>query len=355
MGKYRVCIIDTSPVNPVRADSVLIEIVQSEAFEIDLKYRFSLAYSMDYDFIVWINPRSDSHTIRLIHSVSMNIMKLNPRVSVFQFIPFNLGPSKFKYSPSGLMLHALSGTLGFTGKTHAAKGEVGYPHPPTNLLQTSILGIAIANELNLHLMGNSEPKYKLHSLLDDFIYSTYFPVTYRNNGNWNEPQGQNMLDGGTPFYDIYKAKDDEEANSTYLAVGPIETKFFKVFVDELPVPGKTKKYLIQNQHNPKEYHKMKKIISKALMTKTADDWDQIYHDKDAVTAKIIIPKLYYPYTVSFYFLCGDHIEIFENIRVSAQFNITVLIASLFQFILPFSIFFKVLLHRFLANCCFTFL
>ena len=38
---------------------------------------------------------------------------------------------------------------------------------------------------------------------------------------WSQPRGQNLLDGGSPFYDVYECKD-----GGYMAVGALEPKFF---------------------------------------------------------------------------------------------------------------------------------
>lgn len=43
----------------------------------------------------------------------------------------------------------------------------------------------------------------------------------RSIGLWDRPRGQNMLDGGAPFYDTY-----ETADGKYVAVGAIEPQFY---------------------------------------------------------------------------------------------------------------------------------
>ena len=37
---------------------------------------------------------------------------------------------------------------------------------------------------------------------------------------WDQPRGQNLLDGGCPWYDVYECKDGK-----YMAVGALEQKF----------------------------------------------------------------------------------------------------------------------------------
>lgn len=52
-----------------------------------------------------------------------------------------------------------------------------------------------------------------------FFYRMYIT------GIASNPQGKNLLDGGAPMYSIYQSKDRK-----FFAVGCIEPKFFKLFV-----------------------------------------------------------------------------------------------------------------------------
>ena len=40
-------------------------------------------------------------------------------------------------------------------------------------------------------------------------------------GIWGRPRGENALDGGAAFYDVYKTKDGK-----FMAVGALEPQFF---------------------------------------------------------------------------------------------------------------------------------
>lgn len=41
----------------------------------------------------------------------------------------------------------------------------------------------------------------------------------------DRPRGENLLDGGAPFYDTYLTKDGK-----YMAVGAIEPQFYSLFI-----------------------------------------------------------------------------------------------------------------------------
>jgi len=45
---------------------------------------------------------------------------------------------------------------------------------------------------------------------------------------WNKPRGENLLDGGAPFYNTYGTKDGK-----YMAVGAIELPFYVELINGL--------------------------------------------------------------------------------------------------------------------------
>lgn len=42
---------------------------------------------------------------------------------------------------------------------------------------------------------------------------------------WSEPRGENILDGGAPWYDLYECKDGQ-----FMSLGPIENHFYAEFL-----------------------------------------------------------------------------------------------------------------------------
>ena len=247
----RILLIDTSWKTPLSEDSIVYEVIRNtHGLLLDVRYRFKLAMVMEYDYLVFLNPRCDKETVRLLETVAENSMKYNPRLSVFQFVPFvQNNEMKLQYQPSDLSLLALSGALSFTGKTEKDPKGFSVPHPPTNLLNSAMTAMAISSTINMHILSQPpKPEYKLRCIIDDWIYMTYFPVTYQNHSLWNNPQGENLLDGHSPFYCVYQWKDKQ-----YITVGCIEHKFYKIFISHLPILETEKEYLIHNQMNAQEY------------------------------------------------------------------------------------------------------
>ena len=94
---------------------------------------------------------------------------------------------------------------------------------------------------------NLKPHIFENIAVDNLIFLCQGIFRMREIGLWNNDQGQNLLDGGAPFYSIYKAK-----NNVYFTVACIESKFYRIFLSVLrdnKMLEKDYQYLLQNQLN----------------------------------------------------------------------------------------------------------
>ncbi|KAH9518360.1 hypothetical protein Btru_016517 [Bulinus truncatus] len=166
---------------------------------------------------------------------------------------------------------AVSGLLSRFGK----KDEP--PHPPVNVAADfagggliCALGIVMAlYERNTSGLGQVidanmvEGSAYLGSWLDG------------NKAIFAKPRGCNMLDGGAAFYSTYQTKDNK-----YVAVGALEDKFYKELLKGL---GLTEKDVSQTD----DYDKQKEIFTNIFLTKTRDEWTEIFKDLDACITPVL--------------------------------------------------------------------
>lgn len=66
-------------------------------------------------------------------------------------------------------------------------------------------------------MKSKTPKYMLLC----FSFAANWLWKSRKLDIWGKPRGENVLDGGAPFYDTY-----ETADKKYMAVGSLEPQFY---------------------------------------------------------------------------------------------------------------------------------
>lgn len=75
------------------------------------------------------------------------------------------------------------------------------------------------------LLNLGQSKIVENVAIDNLVYLCQGVFQMRESSLWNNEQGSNWLDGGAPFYNVYKAKD-----SVFYSVGCIEPKFYKNFM-----------------------------------------------------------------------------------------------------------------------------
>ena len=79
----------------------------------------------------------------------------------------------------------------------------------------------------------SESRYGL--LLPSLTTLALMPMLYGLHaaGSWSLTRGENILDGGAPFYRCY-----ETADGRFMAAAPIEPKFYAEFLDKMGLAGR---------------------------------------------------------------------------------------------------------------------
>jgi alpha-methylacyl-CoA racemase len=97
-------------------------------------------------------------------------------------------------------------------------------------------------------------------------------------GSWLDERGANFIDGGAPYYDVYKTRDGK-----WLAVGAIETRFYEELIEKLGLAGKD----LPKQHDRKRWPELKGRIAAAIATRTRDEWETIFEGSDACVAPVL--------------------------------------------------------------------
>src|SRR5439155_19781497 len=81
----------------------------------------------------------------------------------------------------------------------------------------------------------------------------------RNIGLWNRGRGENMLDGGAPFYDTY-----ETADGKYVAVGAIEERFWAALMRVLDLDPDD----LADRRDPARWPAVRDRLAAVLRTRT---------------------------------------------------------------------------------------
>ncbi|MFL6142877.1 MAG: CaiB/BaiF CoA transferase family protein [Labedaea sp.] len=102
----------------------------------------------------------------------------------------------------------------------------------------------------------------------------------RNIGLWNRGRGENMLDGGAPFYDTY-----ETADGRYVAVGAIEERFWADLLRVLDVDPDE----VAGRLDPARWPAVRERLAAVIRTRTRDEWAKLAEGTDACLTPVLTP------------------------------------------------------------------
>jgi alpha-methylacyl-CoA racemase len=103
---------------------------------------------------------------------------------------------------------------------------------------------------------------------------------FLNDGRWDEVRGVNFLDTGAHFYQVYETEDHK-----YVAVGAIEPQFYAELLRGLALHGDE----LPDQWDKQEWPNMKKRLESVFMTKTRDQWAEVFDSVDACVTPVLSP------------------------------------------------------------------
>jgi alpha-methylacyl-CoA racemase len=98
-----------------------------------------------------------------------------------------------------------------------------------------------------------------------------------NAGRWEDQRRSNLLDGGTPFYAVYRTADDK-----HVAVGAIEPKFFAEFVAGLGID-----IAPASQYDKAGWPRMRTRIAERIAQRSQAEWIAQYEGTDACVSPVL--------------------------------------------------------------------
>jgi alpha-methylacyl-CoA racemase len=97
-------------------------------------------------------------------------------------------------------------------------------------------------------------------------------------GCWRTERGSNITDGGAPFYDVYPCADGR-----YIALGPIEAKFYAELLGRLELDPAT----MPPQLERARWAESRARIAAVLLTRTRDEWSTRLEGTDVCFAPVL--------------------------------------------------------------------
>lgn len=189
------------------------------------------------------------------------------------------------WGQDGPLAHAAGHDLNYialTGALHAI-GRAGQPPtPPLNLVGDyggGALYLAFGLACALLETQKSGKGQVVDAAMIDGAASLMTPFYgLHAAGLHSERRGENMLDSGAPFYDVYVCADGE-----YISVAPIEAKFRSEFYERIGI----EEAKLPNVFDRKNWPAIKKEIAAKIATRTRDEWCKLLEGTDACFAPVL--------------------------------------------------------------------
>ncbi|MFI9628463.1 CaiB/BaiF CoA transferase family protein [Streptomyces sp. NPDC052042] len=96
-------------------------------------------------------------------------------------------------------------------------------------------------------------------------------------GGWQDRRGSNLLDGGCPFYGTY-----ETADGQYMAVGPLEQRFYDEFSGLLGIDGEA-----PDRADITRWPELRTLVAERFKTRSRAEWAAVFAGTDACVAPVL--------------------------------------------------------------------
>ncbi|MCW5732174.1 MAG: CoA transferase [Alphaproteobacteria bacterium] len=97
-------------------------------------------------------------------------------------------------------------------------------------------------------------------------------------GVWSDRRGENILDTGAPWYDVYETRD-----GAFVAIGSIEGRFYGELLKRLGLDADS----LPAQHDRKRWPELRQRFREAFITRTREEWCAAMEGSDVCFAPVL--------------------------------------------------------------------
>ncbi|KAF4458464.1 alpha-methylacyl- racemase [Fusarium albosuccineum] len=205
------------------------------------------------------------------------LCSLNPRLIYGRMTGFRRDGKYALMAGHDINYLAVSGALGLLGR----EGEK--PHPPWNILADFAGGGAVLFQgvlmavIARHSSGRGQVVEA--NMVDGSSYLATFPRMALKTPLGDRGRGNNILDGGCPWYDTYETSDGK-----YMSVGALEPQFFAALVKGL---GLVDQGWEATRQDTSLWPEMRKIMTDKFRSKTRTEWETVFDGTDACCTPVL--------------------------------------------------------------------
>ena len=169
--------------------------------------------------------------------------------------------------------------IAVTGALHASGQDRDRPHFPSNLLgdfgggSTYLVIGVLAALLEAKVSGQGQVVDA--AIVDGTAHLNAMASTFVALGMASDGRRSGLLDGGTPYYDVY-----ETADGKHVSVGALEPQFYDDLVVRLEIE-------LPDRNDPANFRAIREALTARFKERTQAEWSAIFDGTDACVAAII--------------------------------------------------------------------
>jgi alpha-methylacyl-CoA racemase len=159
------------------------------------------------------------------------------------------------------------------------------PHAPVNLIGDFaggglLLAVGVLAAL-LERERSGRGQVVDAAMVDGSALLTSFLHGLIGAGRWSRPRGENLLDGGAPFYDTYRTAD-----GGYMAVGALEPAFYAALLTGLGLDAEEE---LPARDDTGRWPELRERFAARFAQRTRDEWAAVFDGIDACVAPVLSP------------------------------------------------------------------
>ncbi|QGV77495.1 CaiB/BaiF CoA transferase family protein [Streptomyces ficellus] len=172
--------------------------------------------------------------------------------------------------------------IALSGALHAIGTGGGPPVPPVNLLGDFAGGglyLAVGVLAALHERRTSGRGQVVDTAIVDGTASLLgMLIGMAEAGEWQGGRGDNLLDGGAPYYTVYACAD-----GGHVAVGALEDRFYAALLDGLGLDAA----LVPDRSDRAGWPALRELFAARFATRTRDDWAAVFDGTEACVSPVL--------------------------------------------------------------------
>jgi alpha-methylacyl-CoA racemase len=172
--------------------------------------------------------------------------------------------------------------LALTGALHCIGGPGRPPAPPLNLVAdlgggAMYLAVGVLSAL-LEARASGRGQVIDAAMVDGVANLMSAFQAYRQQGSWTAHRGENIVDGGAPYYGTYETLD-----ARYVAIGAMEPQFYANLLAVLGLEPSS----LPEQNDRAAWPATRERFAAVFRTRTRADWERAFAGREACFAPVL--------------------------------------------------------------------